>query len=75
MKSISWVTRFIIIIVFSLTWGIGAFATKTVIFYSSIGMGHLSASRAIKEKIESADLKLRSSSKIFVISCRRSIES
>ncbi|MBK9323823.1 MAG: glycosyltransferase [Bdellovibrionaceae bacterium] len=55
MKSISWVTRFIIIIVFSLTWGIGAFATKTVIFYSSIGMGHLSASRAIKEKIESAD--------------------
>lgn len=32
-----------------------AFAGKTLILYSSIGMGHLSASRAIEEKIKATD--------------------
>lgn len=32
-----------------------AFAQKTLILYSSIGMGHLSASRAIEEKIKAQD--------------------
>jgi processive 1,2-diacylglycerol beta-glucosyltransferase len=32
-----------------------AFAGKTLILYSSIGMGHLSASRAIEEKIKASD--------------------
>lgn len=46
--------KFILTILLSLFFASLAFAQKTLILYSSIGMGHLSASRAIEERIKAA---------------------
>ncbi len=46
--------KFVLTILMSLFFSSLSFAQKTLILYSSIGMGHLSASRAIEERIKAA---------------------
>lgn len=48
-------TRTIFALLGTLLFSSFALAAKTLILYSSIGMGHLSASRAIEEKIKATD--------------------
>lgn len=52
MRLFKFVIASLLIFIFNTS---SAFAQKTLIFYSSIGMGHLSASRAIEEKIKQQD--------------------